>query len=246
MSQGTDFRAASFPTTRWSRLLADPAADSAAARQAFETLARRYWRPIAAYIRTRWAKSDEDARDAAQEFFLWMLDRGFLAHADPARGRFRGFLKTSLGNFLHDLERKRRTVKRGGNRRVLSLANDQGNADAPLDLPDPAGRSPQALLDDLWRKELLAQAVDSLEAELRDRGKGVTFEVFRDYFLADSDPDYATVAKRYRITTVDVSNHLSYAKKRYRAHLRLAVLETVQNDDDLRAELAWLFEEANP
>ena len=246
MSQDIDFRAASFPTTRWSRLLADPAADSAAARQAFETLAGRYWRPIAAYIRARWAKTDDDARDAAQEFFLWMLDRGFLAQADPARGHFRGFLKTSLENFLYDRQRKRRTVKRGGSRRVLSLANEEGDADAPLDLPDPAGRSPEALLDDLWRKELLAQAVDSLEAELRDRGKGVTFEVFRDYFLADDDLDYATVAKRYRISPVDVSNHLSYAKKRFRAHLRSAVLETVQNDDDLRAELAWLFEEANP
>ena len=96
------------------------------------------------------------------------------------------------------------------------------------------------------RRELTNPAVDSLEVELRDRGKGVAFEVFRDYFLTEDDLDYATVAKRYRITTVDVSNHLSYAKKRYRAHLRLAVLETVQNDADLRAELAWLFEEANP
>ena len=40
-----------------------------------------------------------------------------------------------------------------------------------------------------------------------------------------------------------VSNALAYAKKRYRAHLRQAVVETVHNDDELRAELAWLFEE---
>ena len=67
MSQNTDFRAASFPTTRWSRLLVDPAADSAAARAAFETLARRYWPPIAAAIPARRAKSDDAPRAAAQE-----------------------------------------------------------------------------------------------------------------------------------------------------------------------------------
>ena len=208
-------------------------ADTAAARAAFETLANRYWTPITAYIRRRWAKTDDDARDAAQEFMAWMLESGFLARADPARGRFRGFLKTSLGNFLNDLERKKRTVKRGGTHRH----------ETPTDLPDPAGRTPDMLLDDLWRKQLLADATDGLERELRDRGKGVTFDVFRDYFLGDNDLDYATVAERHGVSKTDVSNALTYAKKRFRAHLRTVVVETVHNDDDLRAELAWLFEE---
>ncbi len=241
MSGDVDVRGSqAFPSTCWSRLIADPDGDSAAVREAFETLARRYATPIAAYVRTRWAKTDDDARDAAQEFFLWMLESGFLARADPARGRFRGFLKRSLANFVHDLERKRRTAKRGGTNRVLSL--DAGPQDVPLNLPDPAERSPDMMLDDLWRKELLAQATESLAVELRRRGKAVTFDVFRDYYLSEDDLEYAVVARRYGISTTDVSNQLSYAKKRYRAHLRAAVLETVQGDDELRAEMAWLFE----
>ncbi len=99
------------------------------------------------------------------------------------------------------------------------------------------------LLDDLWRKQLLADATDGLERELRERGKGVTFDVFRDYLLGDSDLDSATVAERHGVSKTDVSNALAYAKKRFRAHLRTVVVDTVQNDDELRAELAWLFEE---
>ena len=241
---GSDLAAGlSFPSTRWSLVLADPAAGSAGSRGAFEALARRYWRPTLAYVRARWAQNDEDARDATQEFFLWMLEGNFLAHADPSRGRFRGLVKKSLANFLHDLERKRRTLKRGGARRFQPLQDEQGE---PWEPPDPAGRSPEDVLDDEWRRTLLAQAAEGLEAELSGAGKRVVFEVFRDYFLEEEDLDYAAVARRHGITTVDVSNHLTQAKRRYRAHLRAAVLETVQGDADLRAELSWLFEEKGP
>jgi len=229
-----------FPTTRWSRLLADPAAGSRASREAFETLARRYWRPIAAYVRAKFARTDDDARDATQDFFLWMMESGFLAKADPARGSFRGFVKRSLSNFLHDLERRRRTDKRGGDRQFLSLESHGSEAGVPH-LPDP-GKTPEELLDDLWREELLAGAADALEAELRGKGKGVVFDVFRDRFLLDGEPGYAELAEKHGLTKVSVSNHLTLAKNRYRAHLRTAVLETVGSDEELRAELAWLFE----
>lgn len=229
-----------FPSTRWSRLMADPAAGSVAAREAFEGLALRYWTPIAGYVRARFAKDDEEARDATQEFFLWMLEERLLERADPARGRFRGFIKRCLANFLHDRERRRRTSKRGGDRAFVPL---EGAAE--LAIPDPAGRGPETVLDDLWRRALLEQARDALEAELAARGKTTVFAVFRDYFLSEDDLDYEAVARRYGLTPVDVSNALAFAKRRYRAHLRTAVLETVQADDDLRAELAWLFEEGS-
>ncbi len=226
-----------FPTTRWSHLLADPAGGSQAARQALESLAQRYWRPIAAYARALRGGSDEDARDATQAFFLWMIESGFLSQADPARGRFRGLVKKSLANFLHDLERGQRTQKRGGGRPLISL----DGRDAPEPPPDRA-RSPEEALDQQWRRELLTQAAEALENELCAKGKEVIYAVFRDYFLSDEEPDYEALVRRHGITRIDVSNHLMHAKRRYRAHLRAAVHETVQCDDDLRAELAWLFE----
>lgn len=237
MSHGDRPRAPAFPSTRWSRLVVDPEAGGAAAREAFEALVRRYEGPIRAYVRARFARTDDDARDATQEFLVWMLERDVLGRADPARGSFRGFIKRTLANFLHDQERKRRTLKRGGHAEARSL----DAADVAAELPDDASRSPEDVLDDAWRRELLAGAAAALEAELEERGALVRFRVFRDYFLGDEELDYAAVAERYGITKVDVSNHLTQAKKRYRAHLRDAVLETVGGDDDLRAELDWLF-----
>lgn len=231
------------PSTCWSRLLADPAAGSVAARRAFETLAQSYSRPIVAYVRARGARSDEDAREEAQEFFLWMIESGFLGRADPSRGRFRGFLKRCLANFLHDRKREQRTVKRGGGRSPLRLEDEN---DQLREIPDPAARSAEELLDDLWRQELLSSAADSLEKELHALGKERTFLVFRDYFLGDEDLDYGHLAERHGISKVDVSNELTAAKKRYRAYLRQAVLETVQDAQELRAEFQWLLDEAGP
>ena len=230
-SSDGDLAGAAFPSTQWSRLVGGDA------RGALETLALRYWRPVAAYVRTRWAKTDEEARDAAQEFFLWVLEGDLLAKADPARGRFRGFIKTSLANFVHDLERRRRTAKRGGDRRFVPM-------DAtPLDLPDPS-TSPEAALDAAWRAALVEEASAALERELTASGKGEAFAVFRDYYLGDEELDHATLAARHGISPTDVSNRLAYAKRRYRQQLRIAVLETVRDDEDLRAEMAWLFEES--
>lgn len=236
---GLDARPDAFPSTRWSRLLTGSSADAEAKAAAFETLAHRYWRPVAAFVRARGAPSDEDAHDATQDFFLWMLESGFLQRADPERGRFRGFIKRSLTNFLHDEERRRRTVKRGGANRTFSLPeHDEGG----WDLPEAGGRAPEHVLDDLWRQELLAQATESLERELTEKGKMTAFRIFQDYYLSDEELDYEALAQRHGVSRVDVSNRLAYAKKRYRACLRAAVIETVGTAEDLESELAWLFE----
>ncbi len=242
MSQDTrDAGPQAFPSTHWTRLIGGAGSDPDADRAAFELLARRYFRPIAAYVRARGARDEDEAREATQEFFLWMLEGDFLARLDPSRGRFRGFVKRCLVNFLHDRRRSTGGIRRGGGQRFVALDGDE-----PLELPDPGERTPEQLLDDMWRRELLARAADETERELVAAGRGVVFAVFRDYFLGNEELDYAAVAQRHGISKTDVSNHLARAKQRYRAHLRSAVLETVGGDEDLRAELAWLFEEHAP
>ena len=65
-----------------------------------ETLSRRYWKPVYSFIRVGWAKSNEDAKDLAQEFFLWLLEGEALKRYDVARGGFRSFLKALLRRFV--------------------------------------------------------------------------------------------------------------------------------------------------
>jgi hypothetical protein len=82
-----------FPTTRWT-LLGEvrPGVSTRRRKPALEELARTYWKPVHAYIRARWARTDEDALDLTQDFFVWMLQRDIPGRADRRRGMFRALI----------------------------------------------------------------------------------------------------------------------------------------------------------
>jgi RNA polymerase sigma factor (sigma-70 family) len=224
-----DSAAAVFPTTCWSQVR--PGSEAG-----LQTLARLYWRPVRAYLRTALARTSEDAADLAQDFFVWMIETRFLEKADPSRGRFRAFVKTALRNYVADGDRRARAAKRGGSARIVPI--DAGAA------PDPPSTAlaPDEALDAAWRAECVERARAAVEEELRREGREVVYAVFRDYFLDASDEaDYRALAERHGISTVDVSNHLARAKKLYRAKLRAVVLDTVRSPEDLEEELRWLF-----
>ncbi len=235
MSTRPDSRNPPFPSTRWSRILADDGTRD------LEALAQAYARPIQAYLAARFRLDDDAAQDLAQEAFAWMLATRFFERADPARGRFRGFLKKALANFATEHLRKKGADKRGGGRVHEPI-------DAGHDRADPQSLTPDQVLDEAWRRELLERALRSLEAELEAGRRATYYLLFRDYFLGGGetggegdDVDYAALAARYGITKTDVSNWLGYAKRRYRELLRALVLETVSSEEEQREELRWLF-----
>lgn len=225
-----DDRRPAFPSTRWSRILAPGGGRD------LDALARAYWRPIQSYLAARTRCSADDANDLAQEAFAWLLASGLLDRADPARGRFRGFLKKALANFAAEQWRKANARKRGGAVAIESL--DAGGATAePV---DPAGRTPDQVLDDAWRRELLERAQERLRVELEGNGRARHWALFHDRFLT-GEADYAILAARHGVTRTDVSNWLDHAKRRYRALLRDAVADTVGDEQELQEELRWLF-----
>lgn len=220
-----------FPSTRWSRILADGGGRD------LEALARTYWRPIRAYLAARFRLGDDAADDMAQEAFAWMLETRLLDRADPERGRFRGLLKKALGRFALEQLRRRDAAKRGGGRVHEAIEPDRVPADAKVPSPDQ-------VLDSAWRRELIERAQGALEAELEAGGRHSTWLVFRDWFLdedAAKDLDHAALAARHAISKPDVSYRLDYAKRRFRAVLRSLIAETTDSEDALRDELAWLF-----
>jgi RNA polymerase sigma factor (sigma-70 family) len=231
---------APFPETRWSIVLGGVGAGRAAA---LEALARAYWRPVYGYARARRLLDHEDALDATQEFFLWMVSSGFLGRADPARGRFRAFVKVALDRFLVDLHRAASSVKRGCAASILSLDSDVAVGLEPADLD---GRSPEDVLDDLWRRELISRALERLERRLTAEGRAKHFALFKDHYVDGLDGgtrSYDVLAARHGVSRVDVSNWLMRTKGWFRDEVRKAVLETVGDANDLGSELRWLFGE---
>ncbi len=232
-----------FPSTIWSAFLGQGLGDPAGSERLLSDLARHYWKPVYSYIRAKWSKTNEDAKDRTQDFFVWVMESGFLGRVDPARGRFRAFLKVALDHYLSDLERMQRSLKRGGDRKFLSI--EGGDDDLPvLDIADGEVLDPAEILDEVWRREVFARAVERLEKVLEAEGKGTYFQVFRDYFLGEEEKlQYEDVAARYGLQASDVSNYLMHAKRRFRAVIAELVSETVTDRRELEAELKWLFQE---
>lgn len=230
---------APFPETRWSLVLGGVGAGRAAA---VEALARAYWRPVYGYARARRRLDHEAALDATQEFFLWMVSSGFLERADPARGRFRALVKVALDRFLVDLHRAASSEKRGGAASILSL----DSVAIDLEPSDLDGRSPEDVLDDLWRRELIARALERLERRLTAEGRAKHFALFKDHYVDGADDgtrSYDTLAARHGVSRVDVSNWLMRTKVWFRDEVRKTVLETVSDANELGSELRWLFGE---
>jgi RNA polymerase sigma-70 factor (ECF subfamily) len=228
-----------FPNTQWTVVLDAGGRDPQAARTALEALARSYWRPVYAFIRARWGAEAEESKDLTQGFFVRLLDGTLLERASPERGRFRGFVKAALHCFLVNEKRDRERLKRGGDRSFV-----------PLDGAAPSiagGRTPDQVLDEEWKKQLLARAADRLKSELGAEGKARTYAIFEEYFLAGQEGgSYRDVAARHAITESAVSDHLMAAKRRYRDILRDLVAETVEDTRSLDEEWRALFPGQKP
>ena len=218
-----------FPSTRWSRILQPQG------KRDLDALARAYAPPIEAWLARRFSRRGDEAQDLAQEAFAWLLQTRLFDKADPARGRFRAFLKAALANFAIEQVRHDSAQKRGGGVRHAAI-EDVGE---PI---DPAGRTPDQVLDDEWRRELLDKARAVLQRDLEASGRALHWALFRDWFLADgAAPDHATLAQRHGVTRTDVSNWLDVGKRRFRVLLRQIVADTVTTSDEFEDELRWLF-----
>jgi RNA polymerase sigma factor (sigma-70 family) len=222
--------AAFFPTTCWSQVGPGAAGGGEAVTgRALERLASRYWRPIRDWLAAELRLERDAAAELTQDFFVWVIESGFLKKADPERGRFRAFLKVALRNYARDANRRATAARRGGGRQFISLEAEYED-EQPFDAADPNALRPDELLDARWRRDLVQTALQELEKELAATGKSAMFATFRDYFLdASPDVDYRAVAQRNGITVTDVTNWLSRTKKRFREHLLAIVTDTVRD-----------------
>src|SRR5262249_33346651 len=149
-------------------------ADPAIRKEAFAELITAYWKPVYKYIRLKWHLSNDDAKDLTQGFFARSFEKDFFAQFDPARARFRTFLRTCLDGFIASDVRDRSRLKRGGDRQLLSL--DFDTADEELrHYTVPAKMDLEAFFHQEWVRSLFSQALDDLRQQCEASGKGMPF-----------------------------------------------------------------------
>lgn len=244
MPQTPDLPAGAFPATRLSLLQAVARGDAEDRQQAFGTLVAVYWKAVYKYLRLRWHASAEDAQDLTQEFFVRAFEKDFLARFDPERARFRTYLRTCLDGFASNERKAARRLKRGGGAQLLSL--DFEGAEGELrqhDVADPA--DPDACFHREWVRTLFALAVDELRARLEKAGKGVHFQIFERYDLADPAegprPTYAELAETHGLPTTQVTNFLALARRELRRVVLEQLRATTGSEEEFRAEARELL-----
>src|SRR6185503_15279252 len=165
----------SFPSTRQSVFASLGNLAPAGRDRDLERLISLYWKPVYCLIRRMGTRSNEDAKDLTQEFFVRVVLEGALAERyAPDKGSFRAYLKTSVRNFVRNEHRDGARLKRGD---PLSL--QIRDFDLTEVLPDAHARPPDELFDAAWRNVVLGKAVQLLQERLAAEGKPDVFEVFR-------------------------------------------------------------------
>lgn len=246
-----------FPTTHWSDLMYLHDTDHPRYRAMLDRLIAQYWKPSYHYIRALRHASADDAQDLTQQFFAMILSNGRLERLAPERGTFRGFLKTSLKNFLVSTDRARQArlpqdgakLFRFGEVEQEWLAATEGLTSV----------TPEEAFDQEWAREMMMDAVTLLDQVLAQDDKATYFDMFCDYYLEPygvlyrtssrpagtrepgEQPSYGELARRYHLSEDDVGNYLRIARQKIREILTDLLKEAVGPGGCVEDELRFVF-----
>jgi RNA polymerase sigma-70 factor (ECF subfamily) len=233
-----------FATTRWSLILsaAHSEGDDQKSREALNELCRNYWRPVFSFVWRR-GHSMEDAQDLTQDFFASILQRNWLQHAEPGRGRFRSFLVKSLQNFLISANEKSRALKRGGDVKFVSWDDWMAQAPSQLSISAQAIDSlpPERLFDLRWAATVVEHALRRLSEECESKGKRRLFHALSSHLTAERDEvSFAQLSTELGIAETAVIKQLHNLRQRYRSLLRDEVAQTVADPGQVEDEIRYL------
>ena len=141
--------------------------DTAARELAWQEFHRRYAAVIAGFAR-QLGVPPADVEDVVQDVLV-----GFYATSpsfvyDPARGCFRGYLKTCT---FRAIQRR--------------LGRDVRFRGLPLDRVDPEAIEVEQAWNDVWEQEVLRSAIEDVRREI---GQTKTFRAFELYVILDTPP----------------------------------------------------------
>jgi RNA polymerase sigma factor (sigma-70 family) len=229
-----------FPATHASVLERIRSGDAEVRHGAWSELAAGYWRPSYHYLRLHWRLSPDEAEDVVQAFFTTAFEKGYLEKFDPAKARFRTFLRTCLDRFLQNQRKAEHALKRGGGVETLSL--DFPGAERELNRISTDLRDLDRFFRDETIRALFAQTAADLRALYESEGRGVVYKAFELHDLVDDDErTYATVAAALGISVSQVTNHLHAARKRFRDHALVRLRALVGTDEEFREDARDLF-----
>jgi RNA polymerase sigma factor (sigma-70 family) len=212
---------------------------SAAVDQALTTLCETYWYPLYAYLRNH-GSSVEDAQDLTQAFFARVLEKHALRQADPARGRFRSFLLTSLKNFASNEHDRDMTRKRGGGVPLVSLEFE--SAEGRFQMEPPSHETPERVFDRRWALTLLDRVLSRLNTDMVAAGREAHFDRLKTYLTGDEPQlSYLQTARELGMSEGAVKVAVHRLRRQFRDRLRDEIAQTVSSPVEIDDELRHLW-----
>lgn len=240
---GTSGGSREMPVTSWGLVAGVRSTSTTARRTALENLCRRYWKPVYYFCQgAGWCRTEEDARDFTQAFFLELLEGEDLEKYDLKRGTFRTYLKVVLRGFAADRRDAMKALKRGGGTAIVPLDDPA----APLQdfIQDPQSEDPDRVFDRAWKKEVLDRAIERTRNWFESSERAVYFKVFEAYDLENPGTPartYAELARELGRRESDVRNYLHAVREHLRTEIRMELAQTVTDNLQLEAEWKQLF-----
>ena len=231
-----------FHTTRWDLVISSGDVTSPLHEESLSEFCSRYWYPLYHFARYR-GFSDEDAQDLTQSFFLHLLDKVSLKHADPNRGRFRSFLLASFQNHISAVRHRAGAAKRGGGNPLVPLDAQEANERDQIEPKDNV--TAEVFFDAQWAQLLLERAMVRLSEDYRQAGKTGQFDRLRGYLDltgANLNEGYDEVAAELGLTVAGIKTLVFRMRKRYSALLRDEVAQTLLDPGDIDAEIHALYQ----
>lgn len=231
-----------FPLTRWTLLLTLREGSPEQSKGALEALCQAYWFPLYVVARKRFAK--EDAEDAVQGFFLFLLKREALHQADSSRGKLRAFLLVAFENFCNQQQQRQKTVKRGGSVEHLQLFTVHGAETRYIQHAAASTDDIETLYNREWARTVLETSLESLRQEYDRRGQSARFKQLAIH-LTQANPEVGMEAASLSagMTFEAYRTALHRLRKEYRTKIEQELAKTLDSAEPalIREELNELF-----
>jgi len=219
-----------FPSTQHSLL---NAAAAGLETDGVDRIVALYWKPVYHFIRLKFRKSNEDAKDLTQSFFTTALQRDFFSRFDPARASFRTYLRMAVERFAANEYASANRQKRGGGIALEQIEDDTVSTT----------ESPEQIFEREWRRQLFVLAIEDLRSICEAAQKNTHFQIFQAYDLAaDRPPSYSELGTEFGIPETSVTNHIAWARRTLRALVSERLRGVTSGNSELREEMrrVWI------
>jgi RNA polymerase sigma factor (sigma-70 family) len=229
-----------FPSTRRSLLKTSDSLGTLG-RDALSSLIAVYWKPSYKYVRIKWHRSNENAKDLVQGFFTTLIERDILASFDPAKARFRTYLQMCLDRFVMKQDEFAHRLKRVGDQCFMIDFDEAEWELAALNGEMMADSAEEIFLRE-WQREIFALALRDLEAFCCKTGKILQYRILEEYDLAqDKRPSYAEIAAQNNLTVSTVTNYLAWSRRELRRFVEQRISSVTPNHLERRDESRLLW-----